>query len=145
MSDPFENFLNDITSPAQRKRLDRVQSKAEVAKEKRLTERDVLMKRWHADRDKRKAELMKGDWKAPAIELVNFLDRMTMEEAPALIELVQVWRHADGDTRFQVQMIISDAIMYLRECEGLPPFDDPIPYVDDDEPNASMIIREILK
>jgi hypothetical protein len=147
MSDPFDDFANENISMARKKMLERAETRGQLKRAKKLIEKDLLFEMWQRFHNARKIELMQGEWCVPAGELVAFLESMTINDADALIELLdrQPWRNADEDTRFLVQSIVGHAIIFLREREGLPPFDDPIPFTDDDEPNASMIIREMLK
>jgi hypothetical protein len=80
--------------------------------------------------------------KPPA--LVEFLDKLTIDQAPALIEIVEGggWRNADSDTRLEVTILIGAAIAALRERHGLVPFDDSLP---GQPPTAFEIIREALR
>ena len=150
MSDPFDDFANENISAARKKMLERAETRGQMKRAKKMVEKDLLFEMWQRWHIMRKVELLKGDWAVPAQELIDFLERMDIGDADSLIELLdrQPWRNADPDTRYLVQAIVGHAIVFLREREGLAPFDDPLPSFDgsyEDEPNASMIIREMLK
>jgi hypothetical protein len=121
-------------------------TRAERKLEKERKEREQLFGMWTKWHKERKAELLAGPYSEAANELALFLERMTITDAPALIELTKrgPWCEADADTRFLVLELIAHSIIYLREREGLAPIDDPIPF-SDDEPDAFMIIREMLR
>lgn len=121
-------------------------TRAERKLEKERLEREQLFGQWTKWHKDRKAELLAGPYSEAANELALFLERMTITDAPALIELAKrgPWQQADADTQFLVLELITHSILYLREREGLEPFDDPIPF-SDDEPDAFMIIREMLR
>ena len=146
MSDPFDDFADENMSRGRKAQLARAETREEKRRAKQLTDRDLLFEMWQRWHLMRKTELLKGEWAVPAAELIDFLERMTIDDADALIELLdrQPWRNADADTRYLVQAIIGHAIVFLRECEGLAPFDDPLPF-SDEPPNATLIIREMLK
>jgi hypothetical protein len=140
MSDPFEDFADEHQSRYSKRR----QSKAaERAREKEKHEEAYLFREWQKWHKQRRDELLAGAWSEAAQELSKFLEKMTAEDAPALIALVDhgPWRETDEDTRFLVQTMIGHRIIYLRENAGLPPFDDPL----DDDLNASLTIREMLR
>jgi hypothetical protein len=121
-------------------------TRAERKLEKEKQDRDILFGQWKEWHLKRKQELLEGSFSGAAQELGLFLEGMTIKDASALIELVSrgPWGTADDDTRFLVLGMISHAIIYLREREGLSPFDDPIPW-SDDEPDVFMILKELLR
>src|SRR5262245_53569680 len=74
-------------------------------------------------------------------QLVDFLERMTLQFAPALIERTRERRTTNADTCFFVLRLIDNAIVELRERHHLPPFDDALP----GEPSTVFqIIREKL-
>jgi hypothetical protein len=114
-----------------------------TAKEKALVERDELFRLWKKQQQKRRDELLKGAYGAEATRLADLLERMTIHDTTALLELVEQgpWRNVDADTRYQVLGMIDRAIIYVRECEGLAPFDDALP---GEEPTVFEIIRERL-
>ena len=127
----------------QRTKMRAAKTRAERKRQKKQEDDTKLLgiwKEWHL---KRKAELLAGTWSEAARELVEFLERMTIADAPALIALVErgPWREADANTKFLVLGLIGHNIIYLRERAGLPPFDDPS---DDEETNAFIIIRRML-
>src|SRR5262249_31490029 len=104
------------------------EKRAATREEKALAERDAQF--WHWQREHR-AELdaaLAGPHGGALAQLVAFLDAMTLESDRTLIEQVRPddWRTADGDIRFLVLRLVGEAIMRLRERNGLPPFDDPL-------------------
>jgi hypothetical protein len=119
---------------------------AEKRKQKRLQERNELFRAWERWHKERREILLSGPHGRAAQELVDFLERMTCceEDAAALLTLVQQgpWADSDPDVKFLVLGVVDNAITYLRENEGLHPFDDPLP---DEEPNVFLTIREMLR
>ena len=75
---------------------------------------------------------------------MQFLDKMTIHDAPALIKLVKPgkWKRADPDTRFEVLALIDERIIKLREAHGLAPMDDGL---TDEDLTALQQIREMLQ
>jgi hypothetical protein len=72
--------------------------------------------------------LLAGPYGADARALLGFLKNMTLTSAAELVDTIdRPWREADADTRFEVLSLIDDAIVALRERNGLPPLDDPLP------------------
>jgi hypothetical protein len=143
MIDPFEQFAEDHISAPRKARIRAAETRAQRKREKELDDREIMFREWQKWHQKRKAELLTGAWGEAATELADFLERMDTDDAVALIELVErgPWRDADADTRFMVLELIDHSIIYLREREGLEPFDDPL----DDDLNAFLIIRGLLQ
>ena len=89
----------------------------------------------------RRADLAEGPHGRDVAGLLQFIDSMTIESAPALVKLVQAsaWLKAtDERVRFEVLSIISAAIIRLRVRNGYPPFDDSL---WDEPPTAFEVIR----
>lgn len=134
MVGPRKSIMRGVKTRAERK----------LAKEK--AERDYLFKEWTQWHKKRKAELLAGVHSEAAQKLADFIENMSLGDANELFELVEdgPWSDADADTCFLVLELISHGITYLRERNGLEPFDDPLPF-SDDEPNVFLAIREMLR
>ena len=91
-----------------------------------------------------KKELLEGPDGEHFAKLIKFLDQLTIDSAPDLIEAVKdlVWlSDANHKTKLEALRLIDHTIIKLREKEGLPIFDDPLM---GEEPNAFMKIRKIL-
>jgi hypothetical protein len=133
---PFEALgEKQIPNPV-KSRMRGVETRRQKALQKALHERDYLFREWKKWHDDRKKELLKGDYAVATQELVDFLERMTLNDSAILLELVMQgpWRNADSDTRFLVLELVSLSIIYLREKNKLPPFDDPMPFSEVEEP-----------
>jgi hypothetical protein len=92
----------------------------------------------------RKLELLEGACAADFEKLIRFLDQMTINTAPALVEAVKnsVWlSEADQKVKEDALWLIDTTIVSLRVKAGLSPFDDPI---FEAAPNAFQIIRKVL-
>jgi hypothetical protein len=146
MNDAWEDIANEQIVSPRKARMRAAETRAQRKREKELNDREYLFRQWQKWHQERKAELLAGAWSEAATELANFLERMTLEDAEALVSLIErgPWRRADRDTRFLVIELVSHSIMYLREKTELPPFDDPLPFSNDDL-NAFLIIRELLR
>jgi hypothetical protein len=143
-SNAFTNFAEQNT-PAAVKAHQRAAAKRRAkAAEKELQERDDLLHIWTKWRCERIEALLAGPHGAKARLLVAFLERMTLDHGPQLIEFVRVgaWHHTDPDTHFEILSLINSALITLRERAGLPLFDDALP---DEEPTAFLIIREMFR
>jgi hypothetical protein len=123
------------------------EKRAATREEKALAERDAQFRHWQREHRAELDAALAGPHGGALARLV--LDAMTLESDRTLIEQVRPddWRTADGDIRFLVLRLVGEAIMRLRERNGLPPFDDPLL----DQPpsaflkgDAAMIIREAL-
>jgi hypothetical protein len=144
MIDPFEQTGNaQIVSP-RKAQLRATATRAERKRQKALAERHELhiaWKKWYAEN---REALFDGEWGKPAQELMAFLESMTLQDAPKLIEQVTQgpWQHADAETKFQILSMVDFAIVHLRESAGMVPFDDAL---DNEPPTVFQIIRELLQ
>jgi hypothetical protein len=113
---------------------------AETRRQKKLKERDTLFRAWKKWHEERREQFLQHDG---AAELVALIERMTLDDGDALIDLVEhsPLRHADQETRSLALSLINNGIIYLRESNGLVPFDDPLP---DEEPSAFFVVKEML-
>jgi hypothetical protein len=141
-----ERFLNfaDSQIPAPLKARHRAAEKrAEQARDKALQERDHLLRNWLRLRGQRLAQLLAGPQGDAVRALVRFLDGITFEQAPTLVEFIAAskLRTTDADIRFEILHLIDWAIASLREKQGLPPFDDALP---GERLTAFQIIRGLL-
>ena len=110
---------------------------------RKLEESQRLFRHWQ---NKRLEQLLAGHHSEAARDLVHFLENMQPADEPALIQKIGrgAWRQADGDARFAALHLIDIAIARVREQQGLPPFDDPLPWLDDDPEPIFRIIKEML-
>src|SRR5262249_50783674 len=99
---------------------------------------------WRRWRHERVEALLAGPHGAKAQALLAFLQTMSVDDGPQLIEFVRAgdWQHTDADTRFEILLLVSAALASQRERVGLPPFDDGLP---GEEPSAFLMIRELLR
>jgi len=134
-----------IASPVKAK-IRAAATRAQRKREKELADGDILFRQWQKWHAKRRDELLGGAWGEAARELADFLDRMTIEDAPALLTLVErsALRKADNDARFLALELVAHRIMYVREQLGLAPMDDSLPF-SGEPPTCFEIIREMLK
>jgi hypothetical protein len=107
-------------------------------------EPDRQLQYWQQWRGERLQSLLSGPHGQAAWQLMQFLDKMTIHDAPALIKLVKPgkWQRADPDTRFEVLALIDEHIIKLREAHGLAPMDDGL---TDEDLTALQQIREMLQ
>jgi hypothetical protein len=143
--DPYSVVAAEQISNPVKARMRAVQTRAERRAEKQLSDKQVLSQQWQQYHAQRLKRLSTGKFRKPVAVLASFLESMTLEDGGALIELIErgPWREADADTRFLLLGLIARRIMYLREAEGLAPFDDSLPFSD--EPlTVFQIIRERL-
>jgi muconolactone delta-isomerase len=144
-SDAFTAFAEQNTPPAVKARQRAAAKRRERAAEKELQERADLFRIWRQWRRARLDALLAGPHSAKVQALIAFLEGMTLDQGPELIEHVRAagWQRADADTKFEILSLINSAITALRERAGLAPFDDGIP--PEEEPSVLVILREIFR
>jgi hypothetical protein len=134
-----------LTAPTKR-RLQAAEKRAREKRNKALRERDQQFQLWQKWHRKQCEALLAGPHHAPANTLIEFLKDMTLEQGAELIEIVErgPWRDSDVDTRYQVLRLIDHHIAHIRECAGLAPFNDALPFSH--EPGTVFqILAEVLR
>lgn len=118
---------------------------ADAQAEKRLVEKDRLAAGYRADLRRRTEALRDGPHGAQVRELMRFARTMGLSDGPALVRRVEASGLAEAmgaSDRALLLTILSSAIQRLRERNGLPPLDDPLP----DQPlNVFERIKRILE
>jgi hypothetical protein len=114
--------------------------RAAEKREDKAQERLALL--YEKRRKEQVAKLLAGPHGEAARALIAFLDAMTLNHGKELISVMEPWRSADANTRFEVLSLADSAIMKLREQRNWPVFDDPLPSAP---PSVFLIIREMLK
>jgi hypothetical protein len=140
----FTDLAERQIAAPRKARMRAAEARAACRAEKALAERDDLFRLWkHARRAQVDAALA-GPHGEALSQLVVFLDQATMVSVVGLTELVRAgdWGAADPDVRFLVLDLIGNAIMRLRERDGLEPFDDGLP---GEPPTTFQIVRELLR
>ncbi len=140
MSNPFTTLAEkQISNPI------KARSRATAKRaEKKKEDQETLHRLWRKWHNERKAALLSGPHAEAANALTTFLESMSLDQGEDLIIMLGPWREADRDTRFVVLSMVSAAIVYLRECHGLAPFDDALPF-SDEEPTVFELAREMLR
>jgi hypothetical protein len=118
------------------------QRAAEKRAARRADEQKKLGALWRQCCEERRAALLAGEHGDAARDLIEFLDGMSLHDGATLIAAAKRWGNANGDTRHQILALIDRAIIALRECHNLPPFDDPLR--PDESDNVFLRIREVL-
>jgi hypothetical protein len=111
--------------------------------EKELRDNAHLLRAWkrfHADQ---LAEVLAGPHGAAVARVIEFLERMEPQSAPALISLLHEhdWDQIDHNVRYVLLHEINQAITRLREKSGLPPIDDALPGERD---TGFLVVRALL-
>jgi hypothetical protein len=129
---------------AERSSSARAPRRTKAAEKKALQERENLFHFWWRWCHERVEALLAGPPGGAAQTLLEFLQTMSLDQGPQLIELVRAgdWHRTDSDVRFEILSLINAAITALHEQHGLPPFDDALP---DEEPTAFLVIREMFR
>jgi hypothetical protein len=98
-------------------------------KDKKLADDERLLRAWRNWHRERLDEAMAGPHGVVVVQVVEFLKTMSPASANALLALMrsQVWADVDADTRFELLHLINSTITRLREKNGMPPIDDPLP------------------
>lgn len=116
------------------------------AADKQMFENSVLLRRYRAAMAQRRSDLLEGPHGREVKALLLLLDNLTASSAGALVSYVLKanWlRQADQNTRLDVLSIVGTAIARFRVRQGLPPFDDSLPF-SDEPPTAFEQIRKLL-
>jgi hypothetical protein len=142
-SDPWARLAEESISNPVKSRMKAAATREQRRQEKAKAEGDILFKEWKTWHEQRKAELLAGPYGQDALQLLNFIEQMTLDDAARLIELIEASaiRSADRNTRRQILSLISRGIIYVREANGLDPFDDPLP---DDDPDVFQRVKCLL-
>ena len=142
MSNWAEEYAETVETRSEKRQHFRKRSAQERAKRKALAERDYLYREWRKWHEEQIGQFLSGEYSDAARELHEFLSKASLDSGDQLIELVKrgPWLEADDDTRYQVLRMINHAIVYLRESNGLAPFDDAL----DNDLNVFLEIRRIL-
>ena len=144
MTNPFLDFAEKQTPAPVKARQRATEKRRAKVEQKALTERDNLLRLWKQWRHERVEALLAGPHGAEARALLAFLQAMSLDDGPRLVEFVRAggWHRADPDTRFEILSLINATLTTLRERANLVPFDDLLP---DEEPTAFLIIREMFR
>ena len=119
-----------------KRRLPRNQKK-ELADQARLVHK---RKAWHAEQ---LADALAGAHGATIAKLMLLLDQLELSSAAVLLASVQCtdWSAVSYDTRLTALHQVNQSITRLRERNGMPGIDDPLPHQPD---NIFRRIRHIL-
>jgi hypothetical protein len=135
-----EDYAETVETRSEWRDHSRRQRAQERAVRKALAERDYLYREWKKWHEEQLKQFLSGDYAKAASKLHEFLSDADLDSGDRLIELVKngPWLEADDETQYQVLRMISHRIIYMRESNGLEPFDDPI----DGELNVFLEIRK---
>jgi hypothetical protein len=97
--------------------------------QKELADQARLLRAWRAWHQEQLEEALAGAHGAVIAELMIQLDQLELSSAAALLACVRRtdWSTISYDTRLTVLHQINQAIMRLRERNGMAPIDDPLP------------------
>lgn len=151
MSNPFEAYAQQsIPSPvkakhrAAEKREARAQAKmVPTPMERKLREQQELLASYRRWRKEVRVEVTKSN-AAGMAALVKVLRKLTAQSAWDAVEHVRESRwllSADSETQLATLRIIADVLVRCNVRDGLPPFDDPLPWQPD---GPYQVLRKIL-
>jgi hypothetical protein len=120
-----------------------VKRRSKTAEQKQLEENSYLLRQWRKYRREQLEQALAGPHGAVVERIVDFLRRMDLCSAPALLTLLREydWRHVDADTRFTLLHEINQSIGALRQRSGLPVIDDALPH---ERATGFLLVRELL-
>jgi hypothetical protein len=116
--------------------------KRRTAEEKKLADDAYLLREWRRYRAERLEEALAGVHHDLVARVMQRLENLKSARELVDAMLAEDWTAVDADTRAMVLAQIDSAIVALRERQGLPPFDDPLPGAPD---NAFMILRRLFE
>lgn len=153
---PFAAFARDMESPKARAYRERKSAKlvmtekeaerqrAPTATEKRVREKRTLAaayRKWKADELR---ELLAGPWGLEIVRLRKFIRRLALDDAPTLIAHVAglPWIPLLSPARLRsLRSMVAHGVLRLRLRNGLPPFDDGIPFADHPDRAGTILLR----
>lgn len=145
MSDPnpFQRVGLETVPYARRRKAEKEKARLEATTPRARADlaKAQQWERYLEELEKRCKVLTSGPYAGTAEALVAFLKALTLDDGEQLIQMAMIWQGAPHTTRFLVLQMIDDAMINLRERNGLAPFDDP---VDLNETNAFLTIKRIL-
>jgi len=140
----FERYAEN-TKPRFVRRRERATAKRRQTLKSKMIEQSQLERQYKALSAERRAELLEGPYSFEFRGLLSWLDEMTLRDGAALVAFVQAlnWlRKAPKPVRQEALILISRAIIRLRERHRMPPFDDGLPW---EAPTAFVRVRELLE
>ncbi len=147
MTNPFIDVGERQLVAATKRRHRAAEKRAEsvlTPNEQRLVDQDRLLRFYRRAHEDAQLELLASPYGDSLVDLIFFLNDMTLESGDDLVALVkaQAWWDADRDTRCEILHIINEAIGRLRLQHKLPVIDDPLPH---EAPSAFVLIRDMLR
>ena len=114
-----------------------------TARQKKFDDDARLLRAWQKYHGEQLQEVLTGPHAVIATQIVEFLKTMTPASANALLELMRghVWADVDAQTKFTLLHEINAAIMRVREANGKPPIDDPLP---GERRSVFQVIKQML-
>jgi hypothetical protein len=114
-------------------------------RQKKLADDAWLLREWKTWHQEELDAALAGPNGVLIAALVALLDRLELNAAATLLEFMQRhdWTSVSYAERLTVLHQIGQAIMRLRERNGLAPLDDPIPFLDQPD-TAFRRIKQIL-
>lgn len=153
IADTQQNAFSKAADRAREKRLAKLVVKSEAdapmvasPSDKQAWESAQLLKRYRAALRERQRDLENGPHGKDVLALLQLLDTLCASSADGLVRYVvsaQWLRDADHHTRLDVLSIVGAAIARFRVRQGLPPFDDSLPFMDE-PPTAFEQVRKLL-
>lgn len=153
IADQQQNAASKARDRGRERRLEKLVVKSEsdapmVASpsDKQLFENSQLLKNYRRHLRQREEELRQGPHGREVSSLLQLLETLSASSAPALVQYVMKARwliEADYNTRLDVLSLVGTAIARFRVRNGLPPFDDSIPFIGE-APTAFQQIRKLL-
>jgi hypothetical protein len=129
----YEALAERQISAPRKVRQPAIEKRARARVGEALAEHDQQFALWRKWRHERSEALLAGPYANAARDLLDLLDRLTFEGGGRLAAQVRAgpWAAADADTRFLILAAIDNALAGVRERNGLPPFDDNLPWSDE--------------
>lgn len=153
LADNQQNAASKARDRGRERRLEKLVVKSEAdapmvasASDKQMFENSVLLKNYRRHLKIRREDLLTGPHGREVGALLQLLESLSASSAPALVQYVmkaQWLIDADYNTRLDVLSLVGTAISRFRVRQGLPPFDDSIPHMDE-PPTAFQMVRKLL-
>lgn len=139
---PFEAW-SEAEKPHWRQRQERRAAKRKQKLAEVMVEKRQLESRYQLVKLEMREALLRGPHGEPLCELVAYLDGLRPGSGAELVRYIRErFSGAEPELRFEACHLVAAAIASVRESQGLPPFDDPLPW--DAKTSAWLKIREVL-
>jgi hypothetical protein len=113
--------------------------------EKQQRQKSAQMSRYRKAKREEHQQMLEGEHGDAYYRMLKIMGKLPDSAADLVDHLLKGWvRKLSAQQRLVVLSMIDRRITLIRERDGRPPWDDPMPGMPNDRPNLFMICRKIL-